>query len=53
MQSIELKVGGSSITIDQVGVKIKGTVMVDIKGVMVQSSADAMQTIKGGLVMIN
>lgn len=53
MQSIELKVGGSSITIDQIGVKIKGTVMVDIKGVMVQSSADAMQTIKGGLVMIN
>lgn len=53
MQSIELKVGGSSITIDQIGVKIKGTVMVDIKGVMVQTSADAMQTIKGGLVMIN
>ena len=53
MQSIELKVGGSSIVIDQIGITIKGTVKVEIKGVMVQSSADAMQVIKGGLVMIN
>ena len=53
MQSITLKVGGSSITIDQLGVKIEGTVTVKIKGVMVESAAGAMHTIKGGLVMIN
>jgi type VI secretion system secreted protein VgrG len=53
MQSIELKVGGSSIKIDQIGITIKGTVMVKVQGVMVQSQADAMQTIKGGMVMIN
>jgi type VI secretion system secreted protein VgrG len=53
MQAIELKVGGSSIVIDQIGITIKGTVKVEIKGVMVQSSADAMQIVKGGIVMIN
>ncbi|WP_426956424.1 type VI secretion system Vgr family protein [Muricoccus radiodurans] len=53
MQSITLKVGGSSIEISQIGVTIKGAVMVDVKGVMVQQSADAIMTIKGGLVMIN
>ncbi|UFN47776.1 type VI secretion system tip protein VgrG [Roseomonas sp. OT10] len=53
MQSITLKVGGSSIVIDQIGVTIKGTVKVEVKGVMVQQSADALMVIKGGLVMIN
>jgi type VI secretion system secreted protein VgrG len=53
MQSIELKVGGSSITIDQIGVTIKGTVKVEIKGIMIDSSADAMHVVKGGIVMIN
>ncbi|WP_374942761.1 type VI secretion system Vgr family protein [Sphingomonas sp.] len=53
MQSIELKVGGSSILIDQVGITIKGTVKVDIKGIMVNSSADAIHIVLGGIVMIN
>ncbi|MFT8247003.1 type VI secretion system Vgr family protein [Roseomonas sp. BN140053] len=53
MQSITLKVGGSSIVIDQIGVTIKGTVKVEVKGVMIDQSADAMMVIKGGLVMIN
>ncbi|WP_419809591.1 type VI secretion system Vgr family protein [Sphingomonas sp.] len=53
LQSITLKVGGSSVVIDQVGVTIKGTVNVDLKGIMVTSSADAMSTLKGGIVMIN
>ena len=53
MQSITLKVGGSSIVIDQVGVTIQGTVKVETKGVMVQSTADAISTLKGALVMIN
>ncbi|HWB83581.1 MAG TPA: type VI secretion system tip protein TssI/VgrG [Bryobacteraceae bacterium] len=60
MQSIELKVGQSSIKLDQTGVtiqgmmiKIQGQVQVQIQGVITQVSGDAMTTIKGGIVMIN
>ncbi len=53
MQSIELKVGGSSIKIDQMGVTIKG-MMIQIEGdLMTQVKGDAMLTLKGGITMIN
>ena len=60
MQSIELKVGGNSIKIDQSGVTIKGimiklegSAMVDVKGAMTTVKGDGMVTVKGGVVMIN
>lgn len=60
MQEIMLKVGGSSVKIDQMGVtikgmmvKIEGTVMLEAKGLMTKVSGDAMLMIKGGIVMIN
>lgn len=60
MQSIEMKVGANSIKIDQTGItlkgimiKVEGSAMVQTKAPMVQSNADAMQIIKGGIVMIN
>jgi type VI secretion system secreted protein VgrG len=60
MQSIELKVGQSSIKIDQMGVTIKGMTIsiegqmkTDVKGLMTTVSGDAMLTVKGGVVMIN
>lgn len=60
MQSIELKVGQSSIKIDQMGVTIKGMMITiegqtktDVKGLMTTVSGDAMLTLKGGLTMIN
>jgi type VI secretion system secreted protein VgrG len=59
MQSIELKVGQSSIKVDQMGVTIKGmtisvegTMMTTVKGMMTQVNADAILTVKGGLTMI-
>jgi type VI secretion system secreted protein VgrG len=59
LQSIELKVGQSSIKIDQTGitikglvVKIDGQVMTDIKGVMTQMQGSAMLKAGGGIVMI-
>ncbi len=59
MQSIEFKVGQSSVKIDQMGVtikgmmiKIEGQVMTQVKGLMVQVNADAMLTLKGGITMI-
>jgi type VI secretion system secreted protein VgrG len=45
MQSITLKVGQSSVKLDQMGVTIKG--------LMIQIEADAVLTLKGGLTMIN
>jgi type VI secretion system secreted protein VgrG len=45
MQSITLKVGQSSVVLDQKGVTIKG--------LMIQIEADATLTLKGGLTMIN
>jgi type VI secretion system secreted protein VgrG len=60
MQAIELKVGGSSVKIDQMGVtikgmmiKIEGTLMVDVKGLMTKVNGDAMVMLKGGIIMIN
>ncbi len=60
MQSIELKVGSSSVKIDQTGVTIKGmtvsiegTMQLDLKGLMTNVKASAMLMVKGGLVMIN
>ncbi len=57
---ILLKVGGSSIKIDQSGVTIKGPIikiaadgMAEMKGAMTTVKGDAMLTLKGGLTMIN
>ena len=53
MQSIELKVGASSIVIDQIGVTIKG-MMITIEGeAITQVKGDALLILKGGLTMIN
>jgi type VI secretion system secreted protein VgrG len=59
MQSIEFKVGQNSITIDQMGVTIKGMmvtvqgqVQTQVKGTMVQISGDAMVQISGGITML-
>jgi type VI secretion system secreted protein VgrG len=60
MQAIELKVGQSSIKIDQMGVtitgmmiKIEGQVQTQIKGMMTQVNADAMLMLKGAITMVN
>jgi type VI secretion system secreted protein VgrG len=60
MQSIELKVGQSSVKIDQMGVtitgmmiKIQGQVQTQIQGTMTQVNGDAMLMLKGGITMIN
>jgi type VI secretion system secreted protein VgrG len=60
MQSIELKVGQSSIKLDQTGVTIKGMmikveaqVQGEFKATMTQVSGSAMTMVKGGVVMIN
>jgi type VI secretion system secreted protein VgrG len=60
MQSIELKVGQSSLLIDQTGVtikgmmiKIEGTMQTDVKGMMTKVSGDAILTVKGAITMIN
>jgi type VI secretion system secreted protein VgrG len=53
MQSIELKVGQSSIKIDQVGVTIKG-MMIKIDGqIITQVEGKVMVIVKGGITMIN
>jgi type VI secretion system secreted protein VgrG len=60
MQSIELKVGQSSIKLDQTGVTIKGltitieaTTQMQLKSLLTQINASAMLEAKGGIVMIN
>lgn len=60
MQGIELKVGSSSIKIDQSGVTIKGIKVsleamaaAEIKGVMTSVKADGILTMKGSMTMIN
>jgi type VI secretion system secreted protein VgrG len=60
MQSIELKVGQSSVKLDQMGVtikgmmiKIEGQVQVDVKGLMTNVNGTAMLNLKGGITMIN
>jgi type VI secretion system secreted protein VgrG len=59
MQSITLKVGQSSVTIDQMGVtiqgmmiKINGQVQTQVQGLMTQISGSAMTQISGGITMI-
>lgn len=59
MQSIELKVGGNSIKVDQSGVtikgimvKVEGTAMTQVKAPMTQVNGDGMLTLKGGITMI-
>ena len=60
MQSITLKVGQSSIVVDQMGVTIKGMmisvegqVQTSVKGLMTQINGDAMLKCQGGITMIN
>ena len=61
MQSIELKVGPSSIKIDMSGVTISGTMvkidgkaMAEVKGgAMAKLEGGAMVMVKGGVTMIN
>ncbi|HWE99970.1 MAG TPA: type VI secretion system tip protein TssI/VgrG [Caulobacteraceae bacterium] len=60
LQSITLKVGASSIVVDQMGVTIKGTMLSNqatvsfqAKGLMSDLEGTAMTTVKGGIVMIN
>ena len=60
LQSIELKVGQSSIKVDQMGVtvkgmmiKIEGQMLTDVKGLLTNVKGDAILTAKGGLTMIN
>jgi type VI secretion system secreted protein VgrG len=60
MQSIELKVGQSSIKLDQMGVTIKGMmikaeaqIMMESKALMYKADGTAMVQIKGGITMIN
>ncbi|MGJ0486959.1 MAG: type VI secretion system Vgr family protein [Methylomicrobium sp.] len=60
MQSIELKVGQNSITIDQKGITLKGIMITiegqaktDLKSPMTTVNGDGMLTMKGGIVMIN
>ncbi|MCK8785129.1 type VI secretion system tip protein VgrG [Roseomonas sp. NAR14] len=60
MQSIELKVGQSSVKLDQMGVTIQGMmvkaeaqIQLQTKGLMAQHNADAMMIVKGGITMIN
>lgn len=60
MQSIELKVGGNSIKVDQTGVtikgimvKVQGTAMAEVKAPMATVKGDGMLTLKGGITMIN
>jgi len=53
MQSIELKVGQSSIKIDQMGVTIKG-MMIKVDGqLMTEVKAGVLLTAKGAITMIN
>jgi type VI secretion system secreted protein VgrG len=60
MQSITLKVGMSSLTIDQMGVTIKGgmvtvqgQMMTEVKAPMTTVSGTGMLALKGGILMIN
>jgi type VI secretion system secreted protein VgrG len=60
MTGITLKVGGSSVEINQMGVtikgmmvKIQGEVMLQAKGTITQVNGDAILMCKGGITMIN
>jgi type VI secretion system secreted protein VgrG len=60
MQSIELKVGQSSVKLDQTGVTIKGLmisiegqVQTSVKGMLTQVDGSAMLQLSGGIIMID
>ncbi|MGB0129925.1 MAG: type VI secretion system tip protein TssI/VgrG, partial [Rhodocyclaceae bacterium] len=60
MQSITLKVGQNSITIDQTGitikalqVKVEAQTTLDLKGLLSTLKGDGLTTVKGGMVMVN
>ncbi len=60
MQSIELKVGGNSIKIEQTGITIKGMMIkvqadatLEAKSAMTTIKGDGMLTLKGAITMIN
>ena len=60
MQSIELKVGQSSVKLDQMGVTIKGMmikceaqIQMEQSAIMHKTSGTAMVQIQGGITMIN
>ncbi len=60
MMGIELKVGQSSIKVDQMGVTIKGmmvqiegTIQTSVKGLITQVNGSAMLKAQGGITMIN
>ncbi len=60
MQSIELKVGGNSVKIDQTGVTVngmmvtvKGQTMTTVQAPMTTVKGDGMLTLKGGIMMLN
>lgn len=60
LQSITLKVGQNSITIDQTGITIKAIQVkvdalttLDLKGLLSTVSGNAMTTVKGAIVMVN
>ena len=50
---ITLKVGGSSIVIEQGGVKITGAATADMKSPMTTVKGDGTLTLKGGMTFIN
>jgi type VI secretion system secreted protein VgrG len=60
MQSITLKVGQSSVVIDQMGVTVKGMLVTSeaqmvnkTQGLIVEQKGSAMVQVQGGIVMIN
>jgi len=59
MQSIELKVGQSSVKLDQTGVtiqgmliQIQGQIQTQVQGLMTQINGSAMVQVQGGIIMI-
>jgi type VI secretion system secreted protein VgrG len=53
MQSIELKVGGSSIVINQIGITLKATMITLEANAITQVKGNALLVLKGGLTLIN
>jgi type VI secretion system secreted protein VgrG len=60
MQSLTLKVGQSTVTLDQMGVtikgmtvKVEGQMMTSIKAPIIQIDADGMLKASGGMMMLN
>jgi type VI secretion system secreted protein VgrG len=53
MQSIEMKVGGSSIVMNQIGITLKATMITLEANAITQVKGNALLILKGGLTMIN